>query len=441
MNGFVFLMCFLIGFVCVYSCCYMMRNVFRCKIRNFVIYSLGGGTLTAGYMLITKLLAHGTMPINNIVMGAVFVPLIWFFVTDRSLKSVAAAISAYAFFNCTQVLICRMIDQVMKYIEKLDKSELVICSVQLAGQALAVGVMILISRIGRSSIKEPMSVWNVLFVALLAIFTETITMSAWSMGEESITGVSFIGQIGLSLLSIAFMVISVVMTVKFNESRYYSSLNSMNESYLNAQKDYYAMKQTSDTEIRRMRHDMKNHLICIRDLAANGRYDELADYIGELSEAVNDADRLIHTGSGIIDAIVNEKAALAKKLHIKFDWEGTISGLNISAIDSCTLVANLLDNAIEACEKVDVAKRYISLSFRRSEHFLLMTCVNSAARIVELSNGRPLTSKADRFNHGFGIGNIERCVEKYGGHLDLASYLEDEVPIFRAEAVIPLGME
>ena len=78
----------------------------------------------------------------------------------------------------------------------------------------------------------------------------------------------------------------------------------MNESYLNAQKDYYAMKQTSDTEIRRMRHDMKNHLICIRDLAANGRYDELADYIGELSEAVNDADRLIHTGSGIIDAIV-----------------------------------------------------------------------------------------------------------------------------------------
>ena len=97
-----------------------------------------------------------------------------------------------------------------------------------------------------------------------------------------------------------------------------------------------------------------------------------------------------------------------------------------------------MDNALEACDKVDVAKRYISLSFRRSEHFLLMTCENSAPRVVELADGRPLTTKSDKYEHGFGLGNIERCVVKYGGHLDLSSYLEDGEPVFKSEAVIPL---
>lgn len=442
MKIFIYLIFFLVGFVRAFGCCYMLKRVFRWKLRGYFLFSTGMGLLTSIYVLIPMLLGKQSFTLDNYTMAAVFVPLIWFCVTDRSLGSLAAAFSGYIFTDCMSNVIELPVNITIDFlIERELVHGFLLHIPMLASQLLAIAAVVFIGRIGHSRMTEPMSVWNMLFTAVLAFFSfEMVNIFASGIGDIK-SAEQLMRVIGMSVFAAVFTLLSVLMTVKFTESRYYSTLNSMNESYLNAQKDYYEMKQTSDNEIRRIRHDMKNHLICIRDLAAKGRDDELVSYIDEVSGAVSEADSLIHTGSGIIDAIVNEKAALARKLHIKFDWEGTVSGLNISAIDSCTLVSNLLDNAIEACEKVDIAKRYISLSFRRSEHFLLMTCENSSPRVVELSNGRPITSKSDRFNHGFGLGNIERCVEKYGGHLDLSSYLEDDVPVFRAEAVIPLGQE
>lgn len=441
MRILIYLLYFLIGFVRVFGTCYLLRNVFRCKIRNYLLLSACSGTLTFLWILIPSLFDR-SVTLDNYTQAFVMMPLIWFFVTERSPKSVVAVFSGYTFTNCVGIMLEVPVNTIVGFVSERKLSDgIMLYFVMLAAQMLTLGTAVLIGRIGRSRMTEPLSVWNMLFMAVLAFFTNQMLMLLLSKNSDSQSFEQLLTVTGISLFAVAFILISVVMTVKLTESRYYSALNSMNESYLNAQKNYYEMKQSADNEIRRIRHDMKNHLICIKDLAAQCRYEELNEYLKEFSEAVSDADRLIHTGSGIIDAIVNEKAALARKMHIKFDWEGTISGLRISAIDSCTLVSNLLDNAIEACEKVDTAKRYISLSFRRSEHFLLMTCENSAVRVVGLSNGRPLTSKADRYNHGFGIGNIERCVEKYGGHLDLASYIEDDTPVFKAEAVIPLGPE
>ena len=67
-----------------------------------------------------------------------------------------------------------------------------------------------------------------------------------------------------------------------------------------------------------------------------------------------------------------------------------------------------------------------------------MVCENSAVRLVELAEGRPISTKSDKYNHGFGLGNIERCVVKYGGELRLNSELREGRPVFIAEAVIPL---
>jgi len=436
MKIFIFLLYWLIGAVSVYGSCYIIVRVFRCKLRRHTLFSILAGMLPMLCELIYYLIRGSIFPFNGTALLAVYIPLIWFFVTDRSLKSLIVSASGLIFSECTALILNIPAGIVLELLSRQGASAVVILIGMLSGKLLTLALLVLIGRIG-SSVTEPMSAWNIIFMALLAFFTKTITLLY--LGEaESLSGKEMLSAAGMSLLAVAFILISVLMTVKFTESRYYSTLNSMNESYLNAQKDYYDIKQRSDTEIRRIKHDMKNHLICIRDLAAQGRYDELDSYIGEISEAVSSADRLIHTGSGIIDAIVNEKAATAKKLGVRFEWEGTVSGLTISAVDSCTLVSNLLDNALEACDKVDVAKRYISLSFRRSEHFLLMTCENSAPRVVELADGRPLTTKSDKYEHGFGLGNIERCVVKYGGHLDLSSYLEDGEPVFKSEAVIPL---
>lgn len=436
MKILTFVLFYIIGFVKVFGACCMMRRVFRWKIRKYLLFSALCGTFTFLYRFLPFVLGYGSVSLNELIMLAVYVPLIWLFVTDRSFKSLVVSFSGYVFVLSTGSVMTEPMNLITDFIAKNSKSAVLVYFSFVLAQLAALAFIMLIGRLGKSSISEPMSIWNIIFISLLAYVMFQLTMNAFGSGVEP--DKSSASAVIISFLSLAFLSVAVVMTVKLTESRYYSTLNSINESYLNAQKDYYEIKQTSDTQIRRIRHDMKNHLICIRELASQGRYDELESYINEITETVKDADRLIHTGSGIIDAIVNEKAAAARKAGAQFEWEGTISGLEISAVDSCTLVANLLDNALEACGKVDVAKRFISLSFRRSEHFLLMTCENSAVRVVELSGGRPLSTKSDKANHGFGLENIERCVKKYGGELKLSSEERDGQPVFTAQAIIPL---
>lgn len=438
MNILTFVLCYVTGFVYLFGSCCLMRRVFRCKIRNYLFFSLAGASFTLLYSLLPYLFTGTAGTLNAYLTAAVYVPLIWLCVTDRSFRSLVISLSGYTFTFSTGIVMIRQSNLVSGYLRDRGASAFAVGFTMLAGELAVLVFVMLIARLGKSRVTEPMSVWNVIFIAFIAFFTSELTARSFTDPGSDIADGQTVTSILFSLLSLALLSVAVVMTVKLTESRYYSTLNSINESYLNAQKEYYQIKQTSDTEIRRIRHDMKNHLICIRELAAQGKYDELESYVNDISEKVKQADTLIHTGNGIVDAIVNEKAALARKAGVRFDWEGTISGLEISAVDSCTLVSNLLDNALEACDKVDVAKRFISLSFRRSEHFLLMTCENSSARVVELSHGRPLSTKSDKFNHGFGLENIIRCVEKYGGELKLSSEEKEGVPTFTAQAIIPL---
>ena len=67
-----------------------------------------------------------------------------------------------------------------------------------------------------------------------------------------------------------------------------------------------------------------------------------------------------------------------------------------------------------------------------------MTCENSTVRVVELSGGKPLSTKSDKANHGFGLENVERCIVKYGGELQLTSEEREGQPVFVAQAIIPL---
>lgn len=439
MKLFIILLYALAGFVNTFGCCYMMRFVYRWKIRSFALFSLLMSLPTLLWALVPALMGRAVPGIDEHLMAAVYIPVIWLAVTDRSVRSLAASASGYIFAAYISIIMTYPVNLLISLFKGDGRLQSIV--IMLSGSVVSLLLVIFIGRIARSSISEPMSVGNVIFIGLLAFFTGDLLTMSVPDATSQMSSNEMINAAAMSLLALAFIVISVLMNVKLTESRYYSTLNSVNESYLNSQKDYYEMKQHSDTEIRRIRHDMKNHLICIRDLAAKGKYEELESYIDEISSAVSEAASLIHTGSGIIDAIVNEKAALAKKAHVRFEWEGTVSGLNISAVDSCTLVSNLLDNALEACDKVDVDKRYILLSFRRSEHFILMSCENSAARVVELSDGRPLSTKSNKFEHGFGLENIERCVKKYGGHLDLSSYEGEDSAVFIAEAVFPLEMD
>ena len=98
-------------------------------------------------------------------------------------------------------------------------------------------------------------------------------------------------------------------------------------------------------------------------------------------------------------------------------------GLDWKPIDICSVFANAIDNAAEACSKLpDDAEKYIRITFRKTELHRIITITNPTAEQVDcnaLNSGAHFTSKKDKERHGFGVRNIRRAAEKYGGILKL----------------------
>lgn len=199
-----------------------------------------------------------------------------------------------------------------------------------------------------------------------------------------------------------------------NKKFYYQTLSNINEYYLKTQIDHFRNYQIQQRETRRIKHDMKNHMIVLNNLAENGKLEDIKEYISKLKDDVFEIDNEIHTGNEIVDAIVNEKSAKCENQDIKISFDGIISNdIKVSAIDLCTIFSNALDNAIEYLEKSDIKDRNIYVSIISNNLIHMITFKNKVSEM----NKDFVSTKDDKLNHGFGIENIKRSAEKYNGEI------------------------
>ena len=169
--------------------------------------------------------------------------------------------------------------------------------------------------------------------------------------------------------------------------------------------------------------------------SSKARY--LGEYLKQLTNTVTEIQAPIRTGNEIVDAIISEKVEEAESFQIKIQVDGDFKGVTISAMDLCTVFSNLLDNAIEAAKAVKEADRKIGVSARKTGSFWLLTVKNYTIYKVEISD-RIKTTKSNEKEHGFGIGNVHRVVEKCGGEFQLDCRKVGENYIFTAEVMLPL---
>lgn len=174
-------------------------------------------------------------------------------------------------------------------------------------------------------------------------------------------------------------------------------------------------------EIRRMRHEIRGHLTNLQGLARSGHYEEMEQYLARIGDSMETLETAFQTGNPVIDVIVGDKEQQAKGLGARFqvDFHYPKSG-NYDAFDMGIILHNLLQNALEACEKVEAGKRYVKLTGRkRGRFFLIEVCNSFAGRIAFSADGLPVTTKADASMHGIGLSNVRREVEKYMGEMEL----------------------
>ena len=180
--------------------------------------------------------------------------------------------------------------------------------------------------------------------------------------------------------------------------------------------------------IRRMKHEMKNHLTNIKGLAGSGSYEEMEQYITRMDESMNVFEMSVRTGNAVTDVIVNDKQKAAEKLGIRFRSDFVYPASDrYNAYDIAIIVNNLLQNALEACGRMASGEKYISLSGSRKNRFFLISVKNSFGGevVFDKSTNLPVSTKAPEVSggpaplHGIGLSNVRREAAKYLGNVDI----------------------
>ena len=206
-------------------------------------------------------------------------------------------------------------------------------------------------------------------------------------------------------------------------------LQEEKEKYFVEQQQVHAIQERMEeveqfyNGIRQMKHEMKNHLTNIKGLVRNGSYGDIEQYIDHMDESMNVFELTTKTGNTVTDVIVNDKQKAAEKQGIQFQSEFSYpksDGYN--AYDIGVIINNLLQNALEACEKMAEGKRYIYLSGRQKKKFYMINVKNSfeGEVIFDTKTNLPLSTKGkDIALHGIGLSNVKREADKYMGDVDI----------------------
>lgn len=193
----------------------------------------------------------------------------------------------------------------------------------------------------------------------------------------------------------------------------------LNLKYLHVQQENYEYLEYREKETKRFRHDYRNHLNLLQILCKEKRYEDVETYIENISERLNEYNKYISICNSFVDAILNYYLQKMDKKCIEFRIKGKMpKDCNIVMFDLCTIISNLLDNAIEAVDRLEGEKRWIEMTFRYDNLMIYCNVKNPYLGELNIYKNKILTNKNTK-NHGFGISNVKKSVELYSGSIEI----------------------
>ncbi|MGM9536394.1 MAG: GHKL domain-containing protein [Intestinibacter sp.] len=203
---------------------------------------------------------------------------------------------------------------------------------------------------------------------------------------------------------------------------------------IDMQYSYYLNLKKEQDKIAKFRHDIKNHLLCIKNSSTTKESNE---YIEKINLEINQSLVDFNTGNAILDVIFYEKsiACIDKKIEYKFNVDYSKCGF-IDVIDTCSIFSNLLDNAIEACDKISQGNKIIELKGNVANGFFVIKCENTKVNDVLYEGENIITDKYDKELHGIGLKSIRESLAKYDGDMNI-EVLDDK---FIFKGFIPIKL-
>lgn len=181
------------------------------------------------------------------------------------------------------------------------------------------------------------------------------------------------------------------------------------------QKEYYQRLYEQTEELKRFRHDYHHHLYVLKELLHNKKYREAAAYIRQLENKPEKHMDIVYSGNTVVDAIICGVLGNTEIQDIRFEYKGKLKKkIGIEDVDICTILGNVLENAVEECERYQ-GKRYIRMEIATYKSNLFITVCNSCRQNLDRRGTGGRTEKKEKGHHGYGIQNMKAAAEKYNG--------------------------
>lgn len=237
-------------------------------------------------------------------------------------------------------------------------------------------------------------------------------------------GLNYFLLLSITLLSFISLLWCVTVLARQQKLERRNLLSETNRKY------YEAMEQ-QHFEIRRLKHDLANHMQILSALPA----DQRESYIRSLTDHPSLMQSLSYCGDATVNAVLSVKKAVMDRCGISSELSVDIlTELPFDKIDVCALFANALDNAMEACLQLEESRRTIVLKCKARKGLFCLEIRNPIppSNAVEDSGTQPKghtlkisripsTTKPDKTNHGFGLKSMAEIVSRYHGNMELGT--------------------
>ena len=253
---------------------------------------------------------------------------------------------------------------------------------------------------------------EIAFIIFLTLFEFFILYYMTSLSNDAYGKLMIPIVIGFILMNICIFYIVNAVTVGYESQYELEKIKLKNQ----IQSDHYDELNRTYIETQCMIHDINKHISAIEELSKNNNFHEATEYTEKLRYEIKKRKKLFECSNKILNAVVNQKISKAesKGITVTIDTKNVTLDF-IEDTDVTAIFANIMDNAIEACEEVQENKT-ISIRISQLSNFIYIDLENSYSGKILKSNDRFITTKKDHM--GYGMISIQRTLEKYNGYMN-----------------------
>lgn len=227
--------------------------------------------------------------------------------------------------------------------------------------------------------------------------------------------------VSISIIMISIFVYSIIHFYLY--AKLSSKTKAEHELRIIKQKKLYEKKffeemQLQNQKVNTLNHDIANHFSLLQYYIVQGKYKHAIKYINEVSSKTADFKNFLVLSDETLNYIINYKIQLAQAVHISVQANiENIKRIVLSPVDLCTLLGNMMDNAIEACKKED--EKRIIIEINNIGGYQVYMIKNKINNSVLLKNSKLCTTKKESLEHGYGLKQIYQIIDLYYGHIDI----------------------